>query len=85
MGMYDFFEDAARDGVESHIRAITGPETDVLALALTAELVDRCWPGGIADRSESIARGWLRMWGPVKVIAALPGCTCATGRCPVCN
>ena len=83
MVMLDRFDDARRDGVRTHIRAAGAPQVDRERLA--AELLERCWPGGTADRSESVARGWLRMWGPVKVIASLPGCTCASGRCAICN
>lgn len=71
------------DALESHVRAAARPrgESDLL----TAELMDLCWPGGHADRSEPVARGWLRMWGPVKIVVALPHCGCAHGRCTICN
>jgi hypothetical protein len=52
---------------------------------LADELLRHCWPGGQADRSEPVARGWLRMWGPVKTIASVPACGCASGRCTICN
>ena len=66
-----------------HIRAAARPEHESLLLA--DELLRHCWPGGQADRTEPVARGWLRMWGPVKVIASVPACTCAHGHCTVCN
>ncbi len=72
-----------REAVEVHIRAAGRPEHESLLLA--DQLLRHCWPGGQADRSEPVARGWLRMWGPVKVIASVPACGCATGRCTICN
>lgn len=44
-----------------------------------------CWPGGSSDRVVPIALSWLRHWRPAKVGAGLPVCTCAAGRCRVCN
>lgn len=50
---------------------------DVLAGAL--------WPGGASDRTERVASGWLRMWGPVQVIIDPPRCGCSQARCQICN
>ncbi len=69
--------------LELHVRAAARPDPESLRLA--QRLVGGCWPGGPADRSEPVARGWLRMWGPVKVIASIPACGCASGRCTICN
>jgi hypothetical protein len=44
-----------------------------------------CWPGGPADRTEPVARLWLRLWRPARSVATLPLCSCAAGRCGVCN
>ncbi len=44
-----------------------------------------CWPGGPADRAHPAAMSWLRHWHPTKAAANIPLCTCATGRCRVCN
>jgi hypothetical protein len=44
-----------------------------------------CWPGGSADRSEPAALPWVRLWRPASSGAALPVCSCAAGRCAVCN
>ena len=44
-----------------------------------------CWPGGSADRTEPMARQWVRLWRPAQSLAALPACSCAAGRCAVCN
>jgi hypothetical protein len=49
-----------------------------------AVLTMRCWPGG-PDRTVTAALEWLRRWGPRRTIAAPPVCTCAQGRCSVCN
>jgi hypothetical protein len=72
-----------RDALESHIRAAARPlmETD----RLSDGLLHVCWPGGTADRSEPVARGWLRMWGPVRLVLDVPRCGCAGGRCTICN
>jgi hypothetical protein len=72
-----------RDTVEVHIRAAARSELESLMLA--DELLRHCWPGGQADRTEPIARGWLRMWGPVKVVTTVPACGCASGYCTICN
>jgi len=48
-------------------------------------IVTTCWPGGTADRAEPVARGWLRHWRPATANLALPACSCAGGRCAVCN
>jgi hypothetical protein len=48
-------------------------------------LARACWPGGADDRSEPGALNWLRRWRPVVLGAAPSACSCATGRCTVCN
>jgi hypothetical protein len=72
-----------RDSLEVHVRAAARPEHESLMLA--DQLLRHCWPGGQADHTEPVARGWLRMWGPVKVIANVPACGCASGHCQICN
>jgi hypothetical protein len=57
----------------------SAPDTDRLS-ALRAQ----CWPGG-DDRLVRAAREWLRRWGPRCDIAALPVCSCRSGRCGLCN
>jgi hypothetical protein len=69
--------------LEPHVRAAGGPEHEALLLA--DQLLRHCWPGGQADHTDSVARGWLRMWSPVKVVAVVPLCGCASGRCSICN
>jgi len=49
-------------------------------------LTHGCLPGAAsADRSEPAARQWLRRWRPARAAAAVPVCSCTTGRCVVCN
>jgi hypothetical protein len=66
-----------------HIRAASRPgaESQRLLRVLTTAL----WPGGPADRTDRVARGWLRMWGPVPVEVDQPHCGCAHGLCAICN
>jgi len=52
---------------------------------VTAQLFEICWPGGHQDRDKPSARGWLRLWGPGKVVLAVPVCRCDEGRCAICN
>ncbi len=71
------------DTLALHIRAAARPEHESTRLART--LLGACWPGGPHDRTDPVARGWLRMWGPVKVVVTPPRCGCEHGRCTVCN
>jgi len=48
-------------------------------------ILTTCWPGGVADRAEPVALRWLRQWRPATANLALPTCSCAGGRCSVCN
>lgn len=66
-----------------HIRAASRPsgESERLLRVLSTAL----WPNGSSDRTDPVARGWLRMWGPVQVIVDPPRCGCAEGCCPICN
>jgi hypothetical protein len=71
------------DLIRWHIaRLAEGSET--AARRLTASAQD-CWPGGLADRSEPVARGWLRLWRPARSAGMVPRCSCAAGHCAVCN
>ena len=71
------------DALFDHIRAATRPEGETRRLI--THLLVRCWPGGLDDTTEPIARGWLRLWGPMTVVVDVPECTCDTGRCTICN
>ena len=48
-------------------------------------LVDRSWPGGPSDRSGGAALAWLSRWRPRGPAPLTPVCSCAAGRCVVCN
>jgi hypothetical protein len=52
---------------------------------LTLRIGRHCWPGGLADRTAPAALDWVRRWGPRGVVPPTPGCSCAHGRCAVCN
>jgi hypothetical protein len=70
--------------IAAHIARVaerTPAESD----GLTAAAVRRSWPGGAADRSEPWGREWVRRWGPSHSLASLVACSCAAGRCGVCN
>jgi hypothetical protein len=73
----------APDTLASHIRAAT--RADGEKIRLTARLVAAAWPGGTEDRTDAVGRGWLRIWGPVRVVADVPPCGCAQGHCLICN
>lgn len=53
--------------------------------AAIARVVVKCWPGGTADRTEPVALGWMRHWRPATANLVLPACSCAGGRCTLCN
>jgi hypothetical protein len=70
--------------VLAHIESIctrAEPETDRLVLAM----LHCCWPGGMGDRTETVAIEWVRRWGPRRTGPIPSACRCATGRCHVCN
>jgi hypothetical protein len=68
----------------SHIESLTG-RSPIERKELEADLLARLWPRGVCDRSEPSALEWLRRWGPVRRGAEVLGCSCALGRCAVCN
>jgi hypothetical protein len=58
--------------------------THAETVVFTARLRERCWPGG-DDRTDALAREWLRLRGPSSPSPAPDGCTCDSGHCRVCN
>ncbi len=70
--------------IRRHIHA-TGARSADEELALAAAIAGACWPGGASDRLEPAAVAWIRRWRPARAGAVLPACSCAAGRCPVCN
>ncbi|HEX8855346.1 MAG TPA: hypothetical protein VF752_07065 [Thermoleophilaceae bacterium] len=51
--------------------------------ALATTLGRRCWPGG-GDRADPHAAEWVRRWHPRSMPVPVH-CSCAAGRCLVCN
>jgi hypothetical protein len=56
----------------------TQAQGDLLAATLAAR-----WSA--SDRHEPAAHEWLRHWTPKPATFVTPACTCAAGRCLVCN
>jgi hypothetical protein len=70
--------------VAAHVSALaarTVSDDELLAASLFA----RCWPGGCEDRLDPIAIEWVRRWTPSTLVAARVDCSCANGRCGLCN
>ena len=44
-----------------------------------------CWPEEPDDRTDRVALDWLRRSRREWIEPTLPSCSCATGRCVVCN
>ena len=59
--------------------------TDFETNRLVALLRHHCWPGGVGDRTERPALEWVRRWGPARLTSSTVDCSCAEGRCAVCN
>jgi hypothetical protein len=74
--------DENREAIRSHIEAARQPRE---AMQLALRIGRHCWPGGHADRTTPAALEWVRRWGPRGVKPATPDCSCAHGRCAVCN
>jgi hypothetical protein len=72
------------DEIREHIQAAIVCEASE-ARRLTYRMLSACWPGGSADRTEPAALGWIRHWRPDTLGASLPACSCASGRCLLCN
>jgi hypothetical protein len=57
-------------------------ETDWVIRALVCE----AWPAGHSDRRDPTAAEWVRRWGPARIKRPYGAdCSCALGRCLVCN
>jgi hypothetical protein len=79
--MHESPHDALAAAMVRSIATRTPRETRTLVL----DLVRRSWPAGPADRLQPTALPWVRRWGPMRVTPVPPACSCAAGRCPVCN
>jgi hypothetical protein len=72
------------ESIHQHIEAAASrPATETSRLI--TRIVNSCWPGGADDRVEPGALGWISRWVPAKSGATIPTCSCAAGRCFVCN
>ena len=58
--------------------------THAETVVLTARLREACWPGS-DDRTDALAREWLKQRGLNAPSPTPDGCTCDSGRCRVCN
>ncbi len=70
--------------LRAHIKALTACSADD-TVRLTSSIVRGCWPGGGQDRTQPAALSWVRRWRPERLGATLVACSCADGRCVVCN
>jgi hypothetical protein len=61
---------------------VLGERTQAQGDLLAATLADR-WSA--SDRLEPEAHEWLQHWTPKAATFVAPACTCAAGRCLVCN
>jgi hypothetical protein len=77
-------DDPLRAAAEAQIAA-AGRRTSADRDRLAKMLRTWCWPGGPEDRTEPAARAWVRRWGPSRLGAIDLECTCAEGRCTLCN
>jgi hypothetical protein len=68
-----------------HLIGIAERETTDGRAGLADSLHRWCWPGGAADRTEPVGRGWVRRWGPNLLGEVAFDCTCARGHCSLCN
>jgi hypothetical protein len=59
--------------------------TDADKDRLASMLGTHCWPGGVPDRQEPARMEPLRHWRPGGPSPAMPACSCARGRCAICN
>jgi hypothetical protein len=72
------------EAIRQHIQAVAERD-EAASLSLAGRFHRACWPGAGADRTDPSARGWLRRWRPARAAATTPVCSCAAGRCAVCN
>jgi hypothetical protein len=72
------------DRIREHIATVIARD-DAETQSLIRRFQRACWPGGSHDRIEPSARNWLQRWRPASAAGPVPSCSCAHGRCAVCN
>jgi hypothetical protein len=77
-------ENRDREAIVSLIESLTARNAGE-STQLELRIRRHCWPGGPADRTAPAALEWVRRWGPRGVVPPAPNCSCADGRCAVCN
>jgi hypothetical protein len=70
--------------IAAHVEAIA-TQTHRSGTHLAYALARRSWPSGSADRLDHVGVAWVKRRGLVQTPVAPIECTCATGRCLVCN
>ena len=76
-------EPSTRDNIARQLDAAERPGSK--PGRLLRDLGGMCWPGGVEDRTEPLARGWLSLCGPQLLVVETPTCRCAEGDCDICN
>lgn len=77
--------DEPRNVVAAVVEAID-ERTPAQSKFIAAALMRGAWPGGIGDGIQPAALEWVRRWGPASLGSEyLTDCSCAAGRCAVCN
>ena len=70
--------------LRQHIESVAGRKKSA-PCGVTSRALAFCWPGGSEDRIDRAALEWFRRWRPERAGIVLPECSCATGRCLLCN
>ncbi len=83
-GMGPAHPDRPDPGIAAYIESVSS-RTDSDTDRLVSAMFGGCWPGGMGDRTEAVAREWVRRWGPRSAGMVPPTCRCAVGHCGVCN
>jgi len=72
------------DRIREHIATVAARD-EMETASLIRRIQHICWPGGSGDRTEPSACRWLERWRPARAAGPVPACSCAGGRCAVCN
>ncbi len=74
--------DSAENDIRAHIALAARPAAGE---GLTWRIFNACWPSGSEDQTQPFARLWFQTWRPAEVAPEFRSCSCATGRCLLCN